>query len=458
MKRSTRWMITLGAAGGLAAGAFGVVGLAGASTPEQAAADAAPPPAGFVTAEVEFGTLEETFRLRADPVTAGADATIASPRDGVVTGDCPADVALDVGGVACEVNGEPVVLADFAFAPYRDLTGGISGPDVAELQRLLSDMGHPVPDDGKFGPGTQAAAARAFAELGYTLPEVLPDYDEAVRAADAAVDAAQANLDEARQPELAGDAATTGPSDPDDGTMTPPDPANGTMTPPDPDDVAAAERALRDAHRTLADTRLAGGSYVPAGWLLAAPSGSRTVGHPEGTAVVASETPLLTRERQSALRFTVPLPSDAKDRIDDLTFTADVEGTPVELTPTGVAPTGTDDGEADGAGARIELAGPPDAGLGSDRSLVVDVTTDSERLPGLIVPDVGIYVREADTLAVAVPVSDGTETFEYVPVRVVHSAAGRSIIAPTDGTLEAGDLVILSIGQAPAIERDGGQR
>lgn len=74
---------------------------------------------------------------------------------GVVTGVGQPKVAQ--GDVLYEVAGIPVRAIEGAIPMYRDLALGTKGPDVAQLQRALTELGFPLTDDGDFGVHTRAA-------------------------------------------------------------------------------------------------------------------------------------------------------------------------------------------------------------------------------------------------------------------------------------------------------------
>ncbi|WP_286346399.1 peptidoglycan-binding domain-containing protein [Frondihabitans sucicola] len=57
-----------------------------------------------------------------------------------------------------------------AFAFYRDLEQGISGPDVRQLQLGLTSAGLRVTTDGVFGESTEAAVAALYGRSGYSVP------------------------------------------------------------------------------------------------------------------------------------------------------------------------------------------------------------------------------------------------------------------------------------------------
>jgi hypothetical protein len=45
------------------------------------------------------------------------------------------------GALLCDVSGEPVVVFEGAFSPYRDLRVGDGGPDVVMLRAAVAALG-----------------------------------------------------------------------------------------------------------------------------------------------------------------------------------------------------------------------------------------------------------------------------------------------------------------------------
>jgi len=79
------------------------------------------------------------------------------------------------GSVVAQVAGRPV----FAFAGqtpmYRSLASGDSGPDVAQLQHDLADIGYTIDDTaGTYGASTSAALAELYKNSNYAPPSSMP--------------------------------------------------------------------------------------------------------------------------------------------------------------------------------------------------------------------------------------------------------------------------------------------
>jgi Putative peptidoglycan binding domain len=79
------------------------------------------------------------------------------------------------------MSGSPVVLLYGAVPPYRDLSGGMTGPDVTELNRDLVHLGYatraalgPRAGWGYYSAGTAYAVGQLQARLGLTVTGTLP--------------------------------------------------------------------------------------------------------------------------------------------------------------------------------------------------------------------------------------------------------------------------------------------
>ena len=78
---------------------------------------------------------------------------------------------VDCGGVLYRVNNKPVVLLCGSTPAYRSLAEGDSGPDVAELNANLVDLGYATraqldPSSGSFNAATASALGKLQAKLG----------------------------------------------------------------------------------------------------------------------------------------------------------------------------------------------------------------------------------------------------------------------------------------------------
>lgn len=96
-----------------------------------------------------------------------------------------------------EVSGQPLFVLQGAVPAYRDLKPGFQGPDVAQLQTALNDLGYGSGGDagGMYGPGTARAVAAYYQHLGYTAPTGGAATQQAVDTAKQAVETDRRTID-----------------------------------------------------------------------------------------------------------------------------------------------------------------------------------------------------------------------------------------------------------------------
>jgi hypothetical protein len=83
---------------------------------------------------------------------------------------------LEEGGVMLTASGRPVLVLQGATPAYRDLTPGISGSDVRQLEAGLERLGfEPGPVDGSFDQKTSAAVAAWYEAAGWEPFGPTPD-------------------------------------------------------------------------------------------------------------------------------------------------------------------------------------------------------------------------------------------------------------------------------------------
>ncbi|THA73268.1 hypothetical protein E6R60_25305 [Streptomyces sp. A0642] len=153
---------------------------AGAATliksPAQAAAETVAPPPDVLTAPVARKVLAQSVVTRGK-VTASrrVEITAAGTAEGVGRAVVTKVMAepgapLKAGQVLMEVSGRPIVLLQGAIPAYRDLMPGMTGEDVAQLQKALAGLGYPSGGDarGVFAAGTEQAVTRFYRAVGYT--------------------------------------------------------------------------------------------------------------------------------------------------------------------------------------------------------------------------------------------------------------------------------------------------
>jgi hypothetical protein len=164
------WLLAGAAVLVAAAGTGGVVAT---SSAKQATAAGQTP--SLRTATVERGKLSDqinqsgtlTYRARPD----GSPYTVFNRARGTYTKLPNSGDQVGCGGVLYRVNNQPVVLLCGTTPAYRSLSKGDSGPDVAELNANLVDLGYATraqldPSSDFFSTATAAALQKLQARLG----------------------------------------------------------------------------------------------------------------------------------------------------------------------------------------------------------------------------------------------------------------------------------------------------
>lgn len=154
--------------------ASGFVAASRITSPADRAARTQPPPPSVLTAAVTRQSVRQTIVTRGTVVSAfTANVTPVATSGPPVVTRLPKQVRDEVraGEVVAEVSGRPVIALPGSIPVYRDLVPGSSGPDVAQLQAALKQLGYPVPDaSGIYGSGTKNAVAKLYRDRGYDAP------------------------------------------------------------------------------------------------------------------------------------------------------------------------------------------------------------------------------------------------------------------------------------------------
>ncbi|MGK5521145.1 peptidoglycan-binding protein [Micromonospora sp. URMC 107] len=74
------------------------------------------------------------------------------------------------GKVLLELSGSPVFAMVWRFPSYRDISAGMSGPDVREMQTTLRRLGYRPGTRGVFDAQTQKSLVRFYEDRGYEAP------------------------------------------------------------------------------------------------------------------------------------------------------------------------------------------------------------------------------------------------------------------------------------------------
>jgi len=154
--------------------ALSLVGIVGVGLAVAWAAAAVLRPADDPLAAIDH-TLVEVVRgevgsaIHLNTFAAWEPVLIASNRaEGIVTEvHIPPGAEVRQGDLLYEVNERPVTIAEGSVPAYRDVTSGMKGSDVRQLQQLLSDLGwYNGPVVGESGAGTGAAIRAWQRDLG----------------------------------------------------------------------------------------------------------------------------------------------------------------------------------------------------------------------------------------------------------------------------------------------------
>jgi peptidoglycan hydrolase-like protein with peptidoglycan-binding domain len=193
-------------------------------SPAEAAARTAPPTPSPILVPVEERVLTSDIVARGTaryglPQSISIVPSALKPSIGVVTTLPLRNAQLQEGDVALTVSGRPVFILQGDAPVYRDLTPGLAGEDVRQLERALKRLGfNPGAVDKTYDEMTSAAVAAWYEAAGWEPFGPTPDQlariraleqelaqaqntkaaaDDAVVAANAAAQAALANADSA---------------------------------------------------------------------------------------------------------------------------------------------------------------------------------------------------------------------------------------------------------------------
>lgn len=174
----------------------------------------APRPAAAITAPVERRALTSEVIMRADARHAGAVAisvtSSGGERTSVVTGRLPkVGTVVKPLSVLLEVSGRPMIVLPGKLPAYRDLSLGLSGPDVAQLKRALRAVGiDPGDNRDVYDTETAAAVGKLYRRAGYQTTSA-EGSKAAVRSARRDLTTSQQAVQEARRTLAAAQAGPT---------------------------------------------------------------------------------------------------------------------------------------------------------------------------------------------------------------------------------------------------------
>jgi HlyD family secretion protein len=429
--------LVLGVAAGIVARGF--------ISPAQVAANAGAPKASLITARVRFGVLSVPVNIRAN-VSDGNPVQVGAPSD--LNGSLPVVTSVNVrpgqrvgqGQLLLTVAERPVFLFGGAIPVFREMSPGMRGADVAELQAGLQAAGYGVGSDasGVYGPGTAAAVAALYKANGVT-PVYAGSRSELSHLSNQVSSAKQA-LSSVRSKLKADEASHAGKS------VIASDQAAVTQA---EKQVAAAERALASALKTT-------GAQIPMGEVvfvahlparvLSVDKLGATVGSSSSSNSGAGPQPGPVQGKSSSAavqlgsgkvtlmgfapitqaRLLRPgMTGKAFSDVSGIRFATritSVQGTRLVLVPVGRVPGGV---------------------VGQN----VEVTLTASRVRSFIVPVAAIGTAASNRTFVTLSVGGGRT--KAVLVRLGVSSGGLQAITPVrQGALRPGDLVVLGIGAA----------
>jgi peptidoglycan hydrolase-like protein with peptidoglycan-binding domain len=142
-------------------------------SPAEAAARTAPPAPSPILVPVEERVLSSDVVTRGTarfglPQSISLAPSALKAEAGVVTTLPTRGDQLEEGDVLLTASGRPVFLLQGEIPAYRDLTAGLSGEDIRQLEVALKRLKFdPGPVDGIFDEKTSAAVADLYAAAGY---------------------------------------------------------------------------------------------------------------------------------------------------------------------------------------------------------------------------------------------------------------------------------------------------
>jgi len=142
-------------------------------SPAEAAAQTAPPDPTPILVPVEERVLVTKIVTRGtahyrSPMTLSVPTSFLKSVPRIVTTSPQRGATVHEADVLMTISGRPVFLLRGAQPSYRDLGPGMSGPDVAQLERALQRAGHdPGTVDGLYDAATGAAVASLYRSMGF---------------------------------------------------------------------------------------------------------------------------------------------------------------------------------------------------------------------------------------------------------------------------------------------------
>ncbi|MFC7963359.1 hypothetical protein [Streptomyces cinereoruber] len=408
-----------------------------ARTPEQRAANAAPPEAsritGVVSAEPLVERLELTGTVAAASRTTVTGTTPSGAAKAVVT-DLPMKTGdnVNAGEAVAEVSGRPVLVLPGRFPAYRDLRLGDKGPDVRQLQRALNGR-YGVAVTGTYGMATATAVKRLYQDSGYDAP--VGEATGAGSAPDSSSSGGQSQ-----------DTTGRNGAQTDGGTGGEPAPGHSTSVPGTAADGGGTESVEATPGGLLPAAEV---SYVGSLPATVVEVGGQVGGPADRPLVVLGNggqhiSVTLTADQRTQLR---DLPDDAKIKFGEGPFSGHSGQLHALRAVTGgsdeTAKNSGNDAAKDETARQIALfipqGGPANAAGGANQQVTVELR--SSPAGALRVPVSAVWTDLGG--ASVVTVVRGKEK-QDVPVEVVFSFDGLAAVTTGTDDLRSGDTVLLS--------------
>lgn len=402
-------------------------------SPAEKASEAQPPAASVITVPVRSEVLTAAVVARGTVVVGSSVPVVGLASGGdasrIVTSIArKAGDEVKSGDVLAQVSGRPIFLLQGRTPAFRDLTPGISGTDVRQLQKALQALGYSHRPDGGgyFGRGTQAAVSRFYRASGF-VPLATGDLDPAQ---DSAIDAAGDAVTTARRA-LARARATASS-------------LKGAELRAAKLEIRYAREDLAQARARFARLRSAAGTAWPLAELVFAsrmPAAVGKISATVGTDLSSSESSQIMTLNTGTphVRAVIPQGSETglarglKATITDDVRGLDISGAVESIGAFQAAATGGTQSEPDDtpAGYPVFIKGAdplPISWLGRDVRVQIVVSRTDQ--PVLTVPRAALVVSPDNTTWVTVSNPDGSQ--KPVQVRTGMIAAGEVEVVPTD--------------------------
>lgn len=338
------------------------------------------------------------------------------------------------GTVVAEISGRPLFVFHGTIPAYRDIKPDDQGPDIAQLQRALVDMGllKEKQITSVFDSATRNVVDTLYASHGYRAERTDDGDDSALRQARAAVRAARRQLQQAQT------AATCTNHDSSKGNESETDDTSCTIGDGGVISVQDATQDLVDAQDALSLLERRTGIMMPIGEISFIPSSQATV----------SELP-------------VPVGANASGTVVSLSTSGTVYRASVDSAVAATIKQGMTVTFDASEMQNCSVSNISDARTASGTSTMVTVSCDRgmDAIPSNTTVDATIIRRASNGKVLTVPLSavskapDGTTTVIVrkkgdrllrIPVTTGLNANGRIEIAGTDGSsIRAGTTVVV---------------